>query len=57
LGYAFADGTALEGLSILLQVNNANNEPYREYFPEFSDLPRYYSEYGRQVLLGATYKF
>jgi iron complex outermembrane receptor protein len=57
LGYAFADGTSLEGLSILLQVNNANNEPYREFFPEFSNLPRYYSEYGRQVLLGATYKF
>jgi iron complex outermembrane recepter protein len=57
LGYAFADGTALEGLSLLLQVNNATNEPYREFFPNSGDMPRYYSEYGRQVLLGATYRF
>jgi iron complex outermembrane recepter protein len=57
LGYSFADGTALEGLSLLLQVNNATNEPYREFFPNSGNMPRYYSEYGRQVLLGATYKF
>jgi outer membrane receptor protein involved in Fe transport len=37
LGYAFADGTALEGLSLLLQVNNATNEPYREFFPDSGD--------------------
>lgn len=57
VGYSFADGTALQGLSVLLQVNNLDNEPYREYFPGNGDLPRFYSEYGRQVLLGVTYKF
>ena len=57
VGYAFADGTSLQGLSLLLQVNNITNEPYREYFPDAGNLPRIYNEYGRQVLLGASYKF
>jgi iron complex outermembrane receptor protein len=61
LGYAFGENTALKGLSLLLQVNNITNEPYRQFFPtsDFSSsgLPRYDAEYGRQVLLGATYKF
>jgi len=57
LGYAFAEGGALQGLSVLLQVNNLNNEPYREYYPEFDNLPRFFSEYGRQVLLGVNYRF
>lgn len=57
MGYAFGDDTALRGMSVLLQINNLTNEPYREYFPEFSNLPRFYSEYGRQVLLGVSYKF
>ena len=57
VGYSFADGTQLQGLSLLLQVNNITNEPYREYFPDAGNLPRIYNEYGRQVLLGASYKF
>lgn len=57
VGYAFAEGTQLQGLSLLLQVNNITNEPYREYFPDAGGLPRIYNEYGRQVLLGASYKF
>lgn len=61
LGYAFGDNTALSGLSLLLQVNNITNESYKQYFPlqlgDSSGLPRYNAEYGRQVLLGATYKF
>ena len=57
VGYAFAEGTSLEGLSLLLQVNNVTNEPYREYFPDFAGLPRMHNEYGRTVLLGATYRF
>lgn len=59
-GYAFADGTMLEGLSLLLQVNNITNEKYREFFPidaEGNGTPRFEAEYGRQILLGATYKF
>jgi len=61
LGYAFGEGTSLAGLSLLLQINNLDNEPYREFFPnpEFdgSGPPRFDAVYGRQVLLGATYKF
>ncbi|MGH8086015.1 MAG: TonB-dependent receptor, partial [Lysobacter sp.] len=57
VGYAFAEGTRLQGLSLLLQVNNITNEPYREYFPDSNNLPRIFNEYGRQVLLGASYKF
>jgi iron complex outermembrane recepter protein len=57
LGYSFAEGTSLQGLSVLLQVNNLNNEPYREYFPDADGLPRFHSEYGRQVLLGLNYRF
>lgn len=61
IGYAFAEGTSLEGLSLLLQVNNLTNEKYREFFPSnaFSGEgdARFEAEYGRQVLLGATYKF
>jgi iron complex outermembrane receptor protein len=59
-GYAFAEGTALQGLSLLLQVNNITNEKYREFFPIDADgngTPRFEAEYGRQILLGATYKF
>ncbi|MBK9493745.1 MAG: TonB-dependent receptor [Xanthomonadales bacterium] len=57
-GYEFKKG-ALEGLSLLLQVNNLTNEEYREYFrdPGQPDRPRKFVEYGRTVLIGATYKF
>jgi iron complex outermembrane recepter protein len=56
--YAFGEG-ALQGLTLLLQVNNLNDEPYREFFrdPGAPDRPRMYNEYGRTILLGATYKF
>jgi iron complex outermembrane receptor protein len=68
VGYAFSDSSPLRGLSLLLQVNNITNEHYRQYFPvdmsgdglpddPSSGLPRYDAEYGRQVLLGVTYKF
>jgi iron complex outermembrane receptor protein len=56
VGYAFRDGSSLEGLSILLQVNNVTDEPYRQYFLN-NGLTQRYEEYGRQYLLGATYKF
>lgn len=57
LGYSFADTSALKGLSFLFQVNNVTNEPYREYFPNFDNLPQMFNEYGRTYLLGAMYKF
>jgi iron complex outermembrane recepter protein len=58
IGYAFGEGS-LEGLSLLLQVNNLNNEPYQELFrnDNGSFAPRMYNEYGRTTLLGASYKF
>lgn len=58
IGYSFGPG-ALDGLSLLLQVNNLTNEPYREFFrdPGTPDRPRFYAEYGRTFLFGATYRF
>ena len=53
-GYAFGAGK-LDGLSILLQVNNLTDEPYRQYF--VGGLSQRYEEYGRQYLLGVNYKF
>ncbi|WP_242102392.1 TonB-dependent receptor [Lysobacter sp. M2-1] len=57
IGYAFPEGSTLNGLSLLFQINNVTNEPYREYFPDFVSLPRMFNEYGRTALLGLTYKF
>jgi len=54
-GYSFDSGP-LGGVSILLQVNNVTNEPYRQYFPG-NGLTQRYEKYGRQYLLGVTYKF
>jgi iron complex outermembrane recepter protein len=56
--YDFSQG-ALQGLTLLLQVNNVTDEPYQEFFrdPGKPDRPRMYNEYGRTYLLGATYKF
>lgn len=57
-GYTFGDGTALEGVSVLLQVNNATNEPYRQFFKDTAGTAtQRYEVYGRQYLLGVTYKF
>ncbi len=54
-GYNFGEG-ALEGMSLLLQVNNLTDEPYREFTPE-TNLTRKFERYGRQYLLGVNYKF
>lgn len=54
-GYSFGEGS-LEGLSILLQVNNVTDEPYRQYFSG-NLLTQRYEEYGRQYLVGVNYKF
>lgn len=56
LGYSFAEGSRLDGLSILLQVNNLTDEVYREYFPDRGHLPQMYNEYGRTLLVGVNYK-
>jgi iron complex outermembrane recepter protein len=56
-GYSFSGD--LDGLTVLLQVNNVTNEAYKETFrdPGTPDRPRSYNEYGRTYLLGASYKF
>ena len=55
-GYTFREGSTFEGLSVLLQVNNLTDEPYRQYYPQ-NGLTQRYEEYGRQYLLGLTWKF
>ena len=60
LGYDFPESSRLSGLSLLLQVNNVNNEPFRTEVSSGThpDLffPEEYTEYGRQYLLGFRYK-
>jgi iron complex outermembrane receptor protein len=62
IGYSFEKG-AYKGLSILLQVNNLTNTPYRTMLGDDSGtanpirmMPERYYTYGRQFLLGVTYK-
>ena len=60
-GYEFQDGKA-KGLSVLLQVNNLNNSPYRtvQIFTAIdgtsAKLPLENDTFGRSVLLGVNYK-
>ena len=62
VGYDFPETSVLSGLSLLLQVNNLSNEPYRTEvtaggIDETVWLPLEYKEYGRQYLLGVRYAF
>ena len=65
MGYAFGSGP-YKGLSLLLQVNNLTDAPaVQTQGPEVvgsagsstGQLPWKYENFGRSVLLGATYKF
>ncbi|SKC66177.1 iron complex outermembrane recepter protein [Pseudoxanthomonas indica] len=62
LSYDFAEGSSLHGLTLLFQVNNVNNEPFRTQVSEASGadptflFPEEYTEYGRQFLLGFRYE-
>lgn len=62
LSYDFAESSALQGLTLLFQVNNVNNEPFRTQVSESSGnnpnllFPEEYTEYGRQFLLGFRYE-
>lgn len=62
LGYSFETGT-YKGLSVLLQVNNLTDSPYatsKNVQTSVSNpgpvMPENYITYGRQILLGLTYK-
>lgn len=64
IGYGFESGP-LKGFSVLFEVNNVTNEPYREMMTVDSNsgtkpnllFPGIYDRYGRQYLLGVNYKF
>lgn len=56
-GYEFREGV-FKGLSVLFQVNNVTNEPYREFdIGANYRAEALYGEYGRTYLLGGVYKF
>ncbi|MFJ6024603.1 TonB-dependent receptor [Brevundimonas sp. NPDC092305] len=65
IGYTFETGP-MEGLGLLLQVNNLTNSPYRTRVgldsggvttADGAVLPETYEEYGRQFLFGINYRF
>jgi iron complex outermembrane receptor protein len=63
IGYSFESGP-LKGLSLTLQVNNLTDEPYRTRVgvstgsvDPTATLPERYTSYGRQFLIGGSYKF
>jgi iron complex outermembrane recepter protein len=55
LSYSFGGGM-LEGLQLLLQVNNLTNEPYIAYSQDKQRLLDY-QEYGTQYLFGVNFRF
>jgi iron complex outermembrane recepter protein len=62
LGYAWESGP-LKGMSVLFQVNNLTNTPYRTSLADDSStstplrmMPERYNEYGRRYLFGINYK-
>lgn len=66
VGYTFPDGSALSGLGITLQVSNVLDSPYRTrngldsggtQLSDGTPVPETYEKYGRQWLLGLSYKF
>ncbi len=56
LGYTLQSGP-MKDLSLLLQVNNLENEPFSSSYDGLSDRPRQYFEYGRTYLFGVNYRF
>ncbi|MBP6596234.1 MAG: TonB-dependent receptor [Arenimonas sp.] len=56
IGYTLQSGS-MEGLTFLAQVSNLTDEPFRSNFDGLDQRPREYFEYGRNYLLGVSYKF
>jgi iron complex outermembrane recepter protein len=54
-GYEVQSGP-VKGLNFLFQINNVNNEPYREFNP-VTNLDTKVDKYGKTYLFGVTYKF
>lgn len=57
VSYSFADGTQLEGLTLLLQAGNITDESFESYENGDKDKLLDYQEYGRTFMLGANYTF
>jgi iron complex outermembrane receptor protein len=66
IGYTFQEGSSLEGLGMLLQVNNLTNSAFRTRIgtdaggvrtSDGAFLPETIERYGRQVLFGFNYRF
>jgi len=59
LSYDFQEGSRMDGLSLLFQVYNLNDEPFRTTVSDSNGMritfPEEYTEYGRQYLLGFRY--
>lgn len=56
LGYTFQGGT-LEGVSVLATASNLTNEPFITYLNADPRQVRDYQNYGRNYMLGISYKF
>ena len=56
ISYTFGEGSALKGLSLLLQASNLGDEAYSTYAGS-KDRPLEYIKWGRTLLLGASYRF
>lgn len=64
IGYEFQPNSTLSGWSVMLQVYNVTDSPYRTVQrsdfgvggADFYTTPLEYNEYGRQYLLGISYK-
>jgi iron complex outermembrane receptor protein len=56
VGYTFQSGS-LEGLGVLLQVSNLTNERFLTYYNDDIRQVRDYQNYGRNFMVGVTYKF
>lgn len=66
IGYTFQEGSSLQGLGLLLQVNNLTNSAYRTRqgvdgsgakTTDGTFLPEIIDRYGRQILFGISYKY
>lgn len=55
VNYTFNQG-ALKDLAFFFQINNLRDKPFRTNFGS-EETPREYVEYGRNALLGVSYKF
>jgi len=57
IGYEFQEGSALQGLSILLQAKNLTDRPFVTYANNDPRQVIDYQRYGRDFYLGISYKF